>query len=130
MTAGVTGGVTGGVKALWLPYVVGDLGPARDFYTVRLGLSEVDSWVDDRERGSVLRAADGAFVELVEPAGGGARQHSPPPLAFEVDADSTVDEYAARLGAGRPPHRHPRGHYGFEVPGPAGTRIMIWSERT
>jgi catechol 2,3-dioxygenase-like lactoylglutathione lyase family enzyme len=122
--------MTAGLKALWLPYVVGDLRSARDFYTVRLGLSEVDSWSDRHERGTVLRAAAGAFVELVEPAGGGARQHSPPPLAFEVDADSTVDEYAARLGAERPPHRYPRGHYGFEVPGPAKTRIMIWSERT
>ena len=34
------------MKALWLPYVVGDLRAARDFYTVRLGLSEVDSWAD------------------------------------------------------------------------------------
>jgi catechol 2,3-dioxygenase-like lactoylglutathione lyase family enzyme len=117
------------VKALWLPYVVGDLRAARDFYTVRLGLSEVDSWVDGHERGSVLRAAAGAFVELVEPAGGGARQHSPPPLAFEVDGDGAVDGYAARLGAERPPRRYPRGHYGFETPGPAGATIMVWSER-
>jgi|RhiMethySRZTD1v2_1073278.scaffolds.fasta_scaffold06775_7 catechol 2,3-dioxygenase-like lactoylglutathione lyase family enzyme len=120
--------MTAGVKALWLPCIVGDLRAARDFYTVRLGLSEVDSWSDDLERGSVLRAAAGAFVELVEP-GGGARQHSPPPLAFEVDDDSAVDGYAARLGAERPPRRYPRGHYGFEMSGPAGATIMVWSER-
>jgi catechol 2,3-dioxygenase-like lactoylglutathione lyase family enzyme len=116
------------VKALWLPYVVGDLRSARDFYTVRLGLSEVDSWRTDRERGSVLRAAAGAYVELVEPAEPPQRGR-PPPLAFEVEAESAVDEYAARLAAERPPHRYPRGHYGFETPGPAGATIMVWSER-
>jgi catechol 2,3-dioxygenase-like lactoylglutathione lyase family enzyme len=122
------------VKALWLPYVVGDLRSARDFYTARLGLSEVDSWESAGERGSVLRAAGGAFVELVEPAGSlgrgrPGRRRAPPPLAFEVDAASTVDEYAARLASERPPHRYPRGHYGFETPGPAGATIMVWSEQ-
>jgi len=115
------------VKALWLPYVVGDLATARDFYTVRLGLSEVDRWLNDRERGTVLHAAGDAFVELVEPAERSPRSR-PPPLAFEVDAASTVDGYAARLAAQRPPHRYPRGHYGFETPGPAGATIMVWSE--
>jgi catechol 2,3-dioxygenase-like lactoylglutathione lyase family enzyme len=113
------------VKALWLPYIVGDLAAARDFYTVRLGLSEVDSWHHPTGRGSVLRAADGAFIELVEGAGG----PRPPPLAFEVDADDAVDRYAARLAAPRPPQRYPRGHYGFELPGPAGATVMVWSER-
>jgi catechol 2,3-dioxygenase-like lactoylglutathione lyase family enzyme len=122
------------VKALWLPYVVDDLGPARDFYTVRLGLSEVDSWRNGQERGSVLHAAGDAFVELVEPARPsgrgwpGRRRPARPPLAFEVDAASTVDGYAARIATQRPPHRYPRGHYGFETPGPAGATIMIWSE--
>jgi catechol 2,3-dioxygenase-like lactoylglutathione lyase family enzyme len=116
------------VKALWLPYVVGDLRSAREFYTVGLGLSEVDSWRNGHEQGSVLRAAAGAFVELVEPADPPVRGR-PPPLAFEVDAAGTVDEYAARLAAERPPRRYPRGHYGFEAPGPAGATIMVWSER-
>jgi hypothetical protein len=89
-----------------------------------LGLSEVDSWHRPTERGSVLRAADGAFIELVE-ATGPAR---PPPLAFEVDGESTVNRYAARLGA-TGPHRYPRGHYGFETAGPAGATVMVWSER-
>jgi catechol 2,3-dioxygenase-like lactoylglutathione lyase family enzyme len=111
------------VKALWLPYVVGDLATAKGFYTDRLGLSEVDSWEHPHERGSVLRAADGAFVELVE----AARPARPPPLAFQVDGESTVHAYARHLGA--TPHRYPRGHYGFEVPGPAGATIMVWSER-
>lgn len=114
------------VRALWLPYPVDDLVAAREFYTVRLGLSEVDSWHNDRERGSVLRVAGAAYVELVEPGA----QRGAPPLAFEVDAAGTVDEYAARFAPARPPHRHPRGHYGFEAPGPAGATIMVWSERT
>jgi hypothetical protein len=50
----------------------------------------------------------------------------PPPLAFEVDGESAVDTFAERLGA--TPHRYPRGHYGFEIPGPSGATIMIWSE--
>ena len=46
------------MRALWLPYVVGDLATARSFYTTRLGLSEVDSWRTGSEHGSVLRAAE------------------------------------------------------------------------
>jgi catechol 2,3-dioxygenase-like lactoylglutathione lyase family enzyme len=114
------------VKALWLPYVVGDLRTAKRFYTVRMGLSEVDSWQNDHEGGSVLRAAGEAFIELVEPGA----QRSPPPLAFQVETDTAVDEYATRLAVAAPPRRYPRGHYGFETPGPAGATIMIWSERT
>lgn len=111
------------MKTLWLPYVVADLTAAKAFYTDRVGLSEVDGWEHPHERGSVLRAARGAVIELVE-AAGPAR---PPPLAFEVDAVSAVDAYARRLHG--TPHRYPRGHYGFEVPGPAGATVMIWSER-
>lgn len=111
------------MKTLWLPYVVADLTAARSFYTDHIGLSEVDSWEHPHERGSVLRAAEGAVIELVE-AGPGP---GPPPLAFEVDHVSTVDAYATRLNG--KPHRYPRGHYGFEVPGPAGATIMIWSEQ-
>jgi catechol 2,3-dioxygenase-like lactoylglutathione lyase family enzyme len=113
------------MKALWLPYVVTDLAVARGFYTDHLGLSEVDSWRHPHERGSVLRAADGAFVELVEAAGQGPGP--PPPLAFEVDRVEAVDSYAARFNA--TPHRYRRGHYGFEIPGPAGATVMIWSGR-
>jgi catechol 2,3-dioxygenase-like lactoylglutathione lyase family enzyme len=113
------------MKALWLPYVVTDLAAARGFYTDHLGLSEVDSWNHPHERGSVLRAAEGAVIELVEVVG--AAQGPSPPVAFEVDRESTVDSYARRFEA--TPHRYPRGHYGFEVPGPAGATIMIWSER-
>jgi catechol 2,3-dioxygenase-like lactoylglutathione lyase family enzyme len=113
------------MKALWLPYVVTDLAVARRFYIDHLGLSEVDSWEHPDERGSVLRAAEGAVIELVERIQpGGAR---PPPLAFEVDGVSTVNAYARRLNG--TPHRYPRGHYGFEVPGPAGATIMVWSEQ-
>ena len=110
------------MKALWLPYVVTDLVTARTFYTDHIGLSEVDSWQHPHERGSVLRAAEGAVIELVEAVGHGR----PPPLAFEVDGVGAVDSYAARMNA--TPHRYPRGHYGFEVPGPAGATVMIWSE--
>lgn len=110
------------MKTLWLPYVVADLRGARAFYT-GLGFPEIDSWEHPHERGSVLRVAEGAVVELVEAVGA----PRPPPLAFEVDDEEAVDSYAARFGAA--PHRYPRGHYGFEVPGPAGATIMIWSEK-
>ena len=111
--------------ALWLPYEVDDLAAATEFYTVRLGLSEVDRF----DGGVVLRAADGAFVELA--AAGSPR---PAPLAFELASDGEV---AAAFTALRPrsdelvrgPGRYPRGHYGFEVRGPAGATVMIWSER-
>jgi catechol 2,3-dioxygenase-like lactoylglutathione lyase family enzyme len=111
------------MKTLWLPYVVADLTVAKRFYTDHIGLSEVDSWRNPHERGSVLRAAEGAVIELVE----GVGPARPPPLAFEVDDERAVDLHAARFGAA--PHRYPRGHYGFEVPGPAGATIMIWSEQ-
>ncbi len=112
------------MKTLWLPYVVADLTSAKSFYTDHLGLPEVDGWERPHERGSVLRAAEGAVIELVESVGRGP---GPPPLAFEVDRVSTVDDFAKRLHG--TPHRYPRGHYGFEVPGPAGATVMIWSER-
>jgi len=115
-----------GPRALWLPYGVPDLDAARDFYTVHLGLSEVDGWHRDGERGTVLRAGE-AYVELVEPGPGG-----PTPLAFELADAAAVDSRFVRW---RPrdviaaPHRYPRGHYGFEVRGPAGARVMVWSEK-
>jgi catechol 2,3-dioxygenase-like lactoylglutathione lyase family enzyme len=112
------------MKTLWLPYVVADLAAAKGFYIDHLGLSEVDSWEHPHERGSVLRAAEGAVIELVEAVG----PPRPPPLAFEVDGVRAVDAYARTLGG--TPHRYPRGHYGFEVPGPAGATIMIWSEKS
>ncbi|MFC0432734.1 VOC family protein [Kutzneria buriramensis] len=109
--------------ALWLPYEVEDLQAATEFYTVRLGLSEVDRF----EGGVVLRAADGAYVELA--AAGSPR---PAPLAFELATDAEVDAAFAGLHGVevlRGPGRYPRGHYGFEVRGPAGATVMIWSER-
>jgi catechol 2,3-dioxygenase-like lactoylglutathione lyase family enzyme len=109
--------------ALWLPYEVEDLPAAVEFYTIRLGLSEVDRF----EGGVVLRAADGAYVELA--AAGSPR---PAPLAFELATDAEVDAAFAGLHGvevGRGPGRYPRGHYGFEVRGPAGATVMIWSER-
>ncbi|QUQ62848.1 VOC family protein [Kutzneria sp. CA-103260] len=108
--------------ALWLPYEVDDLDAARAFYTVRLGLSEVDRFED----GVVLRAADGAYVELAQAADKVA------PLALQLGTDAEVDEAYAALRSEdlvRGPGRYPRGHYGFEVRGPAGATVMIWSER-
>ena len=112
------------MTALWLPFAVPDLAPALEFYRDRVGLSVVDSWDRDGEQGAVL-AAGQAFVELVAPGTPG-----PPPVAFEVPS---VPAAYARL---RPtpeelvaaPHRYPRGHHGFEVRGPAGATVMMWSE--
>ncbi|MFL6140293.1 MAG: VOC family protein [Labedaea sp.] len=119
---------TGRVRALWLPFEVEDLDEATRFYTGHLGLSIVDSWDRDGERGVVLRVADGAFVELVSPGAG-----HPPVLAFEVAGRSEVDDCHDRWsggGGGVPrPHRHPRGHYGFTAAGPAGATVMVWSEK-
>lgn len=105
---------------LWLPFEVGDLDAATAFYTDRVGLSVVDRWTAPGERGVVLGAGAG-FVELVAPGSPG-----PAPLAFQVATAAEVD--AARF-AGAVPRRYPRGHYGFTADGPAGARVMIWSER-
>jgi catechol 2,3-dioxygenase-like lactoylglutathione lyase family enzyme len=106
---------------LWLPYTVPDLAPAVAFYRDRLGLPVVDGWSRDGEEGAVL-AAGSAFVELVSPSAPG-----PVPLAFEVD---DIDAVHARMPSVLvPPHRYPRGHRGFEVRGPAGATVMVWSER-
>ncbi|MGH3881021.1 MAG: VOC family protein [Actinophytocola sp.] len=106
---------------LWLPYPVADLDEATAFYTDRVGLSIADRWSTPGERGVVL-AAGAAFVELVEPG-----DPRPTPLAFQLADTADVDAAAVRL-AGRPV-RYPRGLYGFTTDGPAGARVMIWSER-
>ena len=110
--------------ALWLPYEVDDLDAAARFYTVRLRLSEVDRFPG----GVVLRAADGAFVELAKASDRAA------PLAFQLATDAEVEAAYTMLRPRsdelvRGPGRYPRGHYGFEVRGPAGATVMIWSER-
>lgn len=105
---------------LWLPFTVDDLPAALAFYRDGIGLPVVDGWQRDGEEGVVL-AAESGFVELVSPAVPG-----PAVVAFEV---SDVDSVYARLPHGEAPHRYPRGHYGFEVPGPAGVTVMIWRER-
>jgi catechol 2,3-dioxygenase-like lactoylglutathione lyase family enzyme len=113
-------------RALWIPFEVEDLDEATRFYTDWIGLSVVDSWDRDGERGVVLRVADGAFIELVSPGGG----HHTTLLAFEQATDSEVDAvYAARPERAAPPYRHPRGHYGFTADGPAGAKVMVWSDR-
>jgi catechol 2,3-dioxygenase-like lactoylglutathione lyase family enzyme len=113
-------------RALWIPFEVEDLDEATRFYTDRLGLSVVDSWERDGECGVVLRVADGAFIELVSPGAG----HAERLLAFEHADESEVDSaLAAWDGEAGQPYRHPRGHYGFTAPGPAGVKVMVWSER-
>jgi catechol 2,3-dioxygenase-like lactoylglutathione lyase family enzyme len=121
--------------ALWLPFEVADLDSAAGFYTVQLGLSEVDRWDRAGDRGVVLDAGR-AFVELASARADGpsARADGPsgPPLAFEFATRAAVDAIhtALRPAAVRqPPRRYPRGHYGFTATGPAGAHIMIWSER-
>jgi catechol 2,3-dioxygenase-like lactoylglutathione lyase family enzyme len=114
-------------QALWLPYQVADVDAAERFYTVHLGLSRVDSWDSDGDRGVVLRAADRAFVELAGPA-----EPHPAPLAFELASREAVDKSYARRrpdGLVAAPHHYARGHYGFEMRGPAGAHVMVWSEK-
>lgn len=120
-----------GVRALWLPYQVEDLDSAQAFYTANLNLSQVDSWHRSGERGVVL-AAGASYLELVAPAGGASRAGGRVPAAFEVADAPAVDECFARWSPVDPiavPHRYPRGHYGFELRGPAGAHVMVWSER-
>jgi catechol 2,3-dioxygenase-like lactoylglutathione lyase family enzyme len=113
------------VRALWIPFEVADLDAATRHYTELLNLSIVDEWEREGERGVVLRVADGAFVELVEPVTG-----TPPALAFQLASESDVDESHAAWPAGaETPHRFPRGHYGFTAPGPAGADVLVWSEK-
>jgi hypothetical protein len=56
------------------------------------------------------------------------------PIAFELNDEQAVrDSFVAwrptQAQLIAPPHRYPRGHYGFEVRGPAGAELMIWSEK-
>ena len=113
-------------RALWIPFEVDDLDEATHFYTDQVGLSVVDSWEREGERGVVLRVAEGAFVELVSSGAG-----HPPLIAFEEADESEVDSSYARWTDPTPaaPYRHPRGHYGFTAPGPTGVNIMVWSEK-
>lgn len=111
-------------RALWISFEVADLDAATAFYTDHIGLTEVDGWDRDGERGVVLCAAEGAFVELVSPGAG-----HPPLIAFEQANESEVDEVHAGMAEAGPPSRYPRGHYGFAVDGPAGARVMVWSEK-
>lgn len=112
-------------RALWVPFEVDDLDEATRFYTDRLGLSVVDSWEREEERGVVLRVAAGAFIELVSPSAG----HRTMLLAFEHANESDVDSASAGWPGETVPHRHPRGHYGFIAPGPAGVNVLVWSEK-
>jgi catechol 2,3-dioxygenase-like lactoylglutathione lyase family enzyme len=108
---------------LWLPFTVDDLAPALAFYRDRVGLPVVDGWRRDGEEGVVLGASSG-FVELVTP-----RSPGPAPVAFEVPDVSAVYARMSSEEIVKAPHRYPRGHYGFEVRGPAGATVMVWSER-
>ena len=116
------------MTALWLPFTVADVAGAAHFYTTRLGLAVADSWDRDGDHGVVLRAG-GAHLEFANGV-----PTTDPPLAFELDGVDDVDRAFARMGPPTarllaPPHRYRRGHYGFEVRGPAGEHVMIWSER-
>ena len=112
------------VRALWLAYEVDDVDGAASFFTDHLGLSVVDNWNRIDERGTVLKVADAAYLELASPGAG-----APAPVAFELASVSAVD--AAHRLVGRTPIRprqFPRGHYGFAAASPVGP-IMVWSER-
>jgi catechol 2,3-dioxygenase-like lactoylglutathione lyase family enzyme len=112
-------------RALWIPVEVADLDAATRFYTEQLGLSVVDKWERDDDRGVVLRVAAGAFIELISPG----RGYGTTLLAFEQAEESEVDGVHSRWsGESGTPARHPRGHYGFTAPGPGGVRVMVWSE--
>jgi catechol 2,3-dioxygenase-like lactoylglutathione lyase family enzyme len=111
--------------ALWLPYQVRDLPAATGFYTGHLGLSEVDSWQRDGERGVVLKVADLAYLELA--AGPIDRRD---PVALEFADHAVLAQVHAGFGPAAPPMtRFPRGHHGFTVTGPAGAPLMLWRER-
>jgi catechol 2,3-dioxygenase-like lactoylglutathione lyase family enzyme len=110
--------------ALWLPFEVTDIDAATEYYTKRLELSIVDGWDREGERGVVF-AAGSAYVELVS----GPADRSGP-VAFQVGTAGEVERMFARSGGELRigPHRYRRGHYGFEVGGPAGAEVMVWSE--
>lgn len=113
--------------ALWLPFEVTDFHAATDYWTTKLGLSIVDDWNRDGERGVVL-AAGSAYVELVS-----APVARPGPAAFQfatsVDVDRVFADWRPGADLRIAPHRYRRGHYGFEVAGPAGAEVMVWSEK-
>jgi catechol 2,3-dioxygenase-like lactoylglutathione lyase family enzyme len=113
--------------ALWLPFEVTDIDAAADYYAKHLELSIVDGWDRGGERGVVF-AAGTAYVELVS-----ARVASRGPAAYQLASAADVDRAFANWRPGADlrmrPHRYRRGHYGFEVAGPAGADVMVWSEK-
>jgi catechol 2,3-dioxygenase-like lactoylglutathione lyase family enzyme len=118
-------------QALWLPYAVADLDAATRFYSEQLDLTPVDGWDRPGERGVVLRAADAAYIELVAgTALGGpvAGIDAAALLAFQLADRSAVDRAHVRAGRPSAPRVFPRGHRGFPLAGPAGARLLIWSE--
>jgi catechol 2,3-dioxygenase-like lactoylglutathione lyase family enzyme len=112
------------VHAVWLPYEVDDVDGTVSFFTDHLGLSVVDSWDRSDERGTVLKVADAAYLELASPGAGALA-----PIAFELASAAAVDAAHRLVGqTPRRPRRFPRGHYGFAAASPVGP-IMVWSER-
>ncbi|WP_436501870.1 VOC family protein [Actinokineospora sp. HUAS TT18] len=117
-------------RALWIPFEVDDIDVPRAFYRDRLGLSEVDSWSTAYERGTVLEVTPGAHLEFVSSLG--SRRPGPPPLALELPTMADVEHALAALDPEtvvRALGTYPRGHAGFEVSGPAGERLMVWTEK-
>ncbi|WP_027341055.1 VOC family protein [Hamadaea tsunoensis] len=114
------------MSTLWAPLEVVDFGAADAFYGGVLGLTTVDTWERDGERGAVYSGGDGGLVEIVRPA----RRSFPPPRALQFATWADVDAAYARVPkAEGAPEIFPRGHYGFVAVDPEGHRMLIWSEK-
>jgi catechol 2,3-dioxygenase-like lactoylglutathione lyase family enzyme len=107
--------------ALWVPLTVASLDAAREFYHERLGLSEVDRWERDGERGAVLHVPGPGRIELVQPTPG-APAEPQWTFALELATVGGVEEVGT-------PVRFPRGHFGTTVHDPDGRPVLVWSER-
>jgi catechol 2,3-dioxygenase-like lactoylglutathione lyase family enzyme len=136
------------VTALWIPLEVADAAvfdASARFYRDLLGLTEVDGWERDGERGAVYAAGETGRIEIVRPAPGpeavpNEHRNIPPvpPIAVELPDRAAVDELYDRLRASHrastgppiPPAPFPRGHYGFATADPAGYPVLLWTGAT
>jgi len=113
------------MSALWAPLEVADFERSAAHYGKLLGLPLLDEWHHDGERGAVYDAGGGR-IEIVQTT----RPTGPPGLALELPDLASVDAVfqAAGPAAEDAPVTFPRGHYGFVLADPDGTRLLVWTE--
>jgi catechol 2,3-dioxygenase-like lactoylglutathione lyase family enzyme len=101
------------------------------FYHDWLGLELIRQWSRSTGKGALLRAADGAEVELVNPPQGEAYDGPAPAnvrLLFEVDSADEEYERLSKypLTVVEPPTDRAWGHRSFRVRDPDGVVVTLY----